>query len=182
MVGHSKQSRSSRKVLMPEINCHHCNKLFCKKPSQIGLYKLNFCSKPCYLDYNSKKSSLTEEKCAGCNALIFRTNSQRKKSLSGLFFCTKACGNKFKIASKLKKWRVLSPKNHRSRKEEIFKAANYTCQKCGYNKDKRMLDLHHHDGNHSNNNWSNLRCVCVWWHTKHHRSVEQIDLPVIIGA
>lgn len=38
-----------------------------------------------------------------------------------------------------------------------------------------MFDVHHADGNHSNNKWMNLRCICSWCHGKHHRKVELIE-------
>ena len=60
-----------------------------------------------------------------------------------------------------------------------MKAANYTCQNCGYDKDRRMLDLHHLDENHRNNEWSNLRCLCVWCHVGHHRGCLVLDVSKI---
>ena len=70
--------------------------------------------------------------------------------------------------------------SHQKRQNILYEKARNTCQKCGYNEDKRMLDIHHYDHNHQNNKCNNLRVLCVWCHMKCHRLKEEYILPVII--
>lgn len=142
-------------------------------------YSVHFCNKKCHLDFiriNIKNES--KENCAYCKASILRTRVQKQRSRSGLFFCSRTCGNRYKAANH-GRWNIENPKNHRGRSKKILEKANNACQKCGYDDDPRMLDIHHHDEDHSNNSWDNLRCACVWCHVKHHRKVEKLDLPVL---
>jgi hypothetical protein len=159
------------------IKCKNCNKDIIKPLFQIKRYKYGFCNKECQLEYISNSSTATIEKCSNCQIDIKRTKNQKRNSKTGIYFCGNKCKNTF-IAQKLrwKKRNDNNPESCRKRKFKIFEDANYTCQNvnCGYNEDARMLDLHHVDGNHQNNNWLNLKCICVWCHNLHHRGVEKL--------
>jgi len=168
-----------KNIKNPNTICTNCSRKIYKKPSHLSNNYIHFCNRKCMNEYNKSRSSATLETCAECTKNIFRTNSQRRKSLSGIFFCSKLCGNKYKSKRKMTKWPINNPKNHRSRKKIILERSGFSCQKCGYKEDSRMLDIHHHDGDHSNNDWNNLRCVCSWCHVKHHRGVEKLDLPIL---
>lgn len=162
------------------VKCENCDSDVKKRLSHTKRYKHFFCNKKCQTLFLKRSGSATEEKCSNCNCDIKRTNNQKRNSKTGLYFCGNQCKNKY-IATN-RRWKG-SPRKHRCRKEELFNKANYICQKCGYNEDKRMLDVHHFDENHQNNEWSNLRCVCVWCHNMHHRGVENIgNLPILIDT
>ena len=156
-------------MIYKEFNCHYCGKKVGKKVTPGGTH--HYCNRKCYQSQVKKESTFTEEKCSKCDKIILRNNHQKRSSKTGLFFCSNLCKNVY-IARKLR-WSK-NPYSHRGRVKEIFRQANYSCQKCGYNKDKRMLDIHHHDEDHHNNAWDNLRCVCSWCHMQHHRGVQKI--------
>ena len=40
--------------------------------------------------------------------------------------------------------------------------------------------IHHKDGDHDNNEWVNLRVVCVRCHSEHHRLGIELDVPILI--
>jgi len=67
----------------------------------------------------------------------------------------------------VKKIQTYSP-NHEDIAREYKKAANYTCQSCGVHCafDPSLLNLHHKDGDPSNNDHNNLRIFCVDCHSK----------------
>jgi len=154
-----------------KVTCDQCKKEFERTERKIRIYKTHFCSRKCHTDYVKQHSTYTEEKCSHCGESVFRNNGQKKNSKTGIYFCGKLCQNRY-LAKKSKLH--INPFSHQRRKKRVLEKANYTCQKCGYNKDKKMLDIHHADKNHHNNAWDNLRCICSWCHTKHHRNVEEI--------
>lgn len=45
------------------------------------------------------------------------------------------------------------------------------CVKCSYDKDERMLDVHHIDGQRGNSDMNNLEVLCVWCHALGTRDV-----------
>ena len=52
-----------------------------------------------------------------------------------------------------------------------FRFHGKKCMKCGYDKDERMLDAHHADGDRKNGRKENLQVLCVWCHALKTRSV-----------
>lgn len=85
------------------------------------------------------------------------------------------------IWQKKKRWRKDNVYSYKSRRKILLERCKSTCQKCNYNKDGKMLDVHHYDHNHKNNRYSNLRILCVWCHAKHHRLKKDYILPQIIS-
>lgn len=159
------------------VKCDFCGKKVEKKTKNIQRYKTHFCDKKCQLKFISASSTATEEECHNCGKKITRTNNQKRSSKTGLYFCGNLCKNRY-VARNLR-WGD-NPDDHRGRRERILSAAKCKCQKCNYSEDARMLEIHHNDQNHHNNRWDNLRCLCSWCHTKHHREVEIIDnLPAL---
>lgn len=51
--------------------------------------------------------------------------------------------------------------------EEIKKSENFKCKVCGF-QDEFFLEIHHLDGNHSNNKRNNLIPCCTLCHRQHH--------------
>lgn len=158
-----------------KTKCDFCGKEIEKSIRYFNQCKKHFCNRDCMGKFISSQKSVTIEKCNHCGKEIKRTRNQRRNSKTGLYFCNNICKNIY-IAQK-SRWHK-NPYDHRGRINRVYEAANFSCQKCGYNEDKRMLDIHHNDGDNHNNEWENLRCICTWCHTKHHRKVEIIkDLP-----
>lgn len=154
--------------------CSQCGCGLNKKKCHLTRYKNFFCNRKCHAEFN-RKDHINNGNCDNCKCNIIINNKKRRNSKTGLFFCGNQCKNEY--IAKNKRWSV-STDCHRKRRPKIIKAANSSCQNCGYNKNVKMLDIHHNDGNHQNNDWDNLRCVCSWCHQKHHRKVEKLnDLP-----
>lgn len=49
----------------------------------------------------------------------------------------------------------------------VLKSSSFTCQHCGF-QSKKYQEVHHIDDNHTNNDLSNLSCVCPLCHSCHH--------------
>jgi hypothetical protein len=57
--------------------------------------------------------------------------------------------------------------NYREAKEFLLKEFN-ACERCGWDKDTRILELHHKDCDRKNNHRSNLALLCPNCHTLEH--------------
>lgn len=65
-------------------------------------------------------------------------------------------------------------RNHRIKtkefriKEKILEIFNNSCNKCGWNKENEILQIHHKDRNQKNNLIENLELLCPTCHHYHH--------------
>lgn len=100
-------------------------------------------------------------KCAYCGKEIYRSNSQLKKSKSGFYYCSRECGNRHK--NELIMEDNKNPCNYRL---SAFKTYPHKCMVCGWDEDERILEVHHIDENHSNNEINNLSILCPTCHRK----------------
>lgn len=167
---------------MPEPNCkcHRCEVDFYKKPNRIKKSSRHFCSRDCSNQTQREEIGTHQEfECDECGKKVIRTRNQRRRSKTGLCFCSNVCKNKH-VARNLR-WGD-NPHSHRSRRPKLLEAANNSCQKCGYNEFPELLDIHHNDRDHQNNDWKNLRVVCVRCHLEHHRLGKELDVPVLISG
>ena len=153
--------------MKPNCVCDHCGKEIYKTKNSLENCKKHFCNASCYNSYLKKNSTVLITNCSLCNKRVERSSHQQSSSKTGLFFCGNLCKNRF-IAKK-RRWLKDDVYSHRKRRNILCDKIKNTCQKCGYNEDKKMLDVHHYDSNHKNNKCENLRVLCSWCHTKHHR-------------
>ena len=58
-------------------------------------------------------------------------------------------------------------------RQDAFQKLPNICARCAYSRDFRMIDVHHRDGNHNNNELANLEILCVWCHR-----LETSNVPV----
>ena len=165
--------------LEPNCECLLCGKPVHKKPSQLKKYKFFFCDKECQKQYKINKANRIELECAFCGKTIYKRRRQMKNGMTGNYFCDVLCKNRY--LAKNRRWRNGwedgNPQSHQGRKKVIIKLAANKCQACGFNEDVKLLDVHHYDKNYHNNAWSNLRCLCVMCHAKHHRCDVDFDIP-----
>lgn len=164
--------------MVPNTECSNCNKNIYKSPYSLSHHKIFFCDKVCQKQYQRKNSKRIIVDCNYCGNSLIKNSSQQRSSKTGLYFCNNLCKNKY--LAKNKRWQKDEVNSHHQRKNILYEKVNNTCQKCGYDEDKRMLDIHHYDQNHQNNKWDNLRVLCVWCHIKCHRLKENYILPIII--
>ena len=62
--------------------------------------------------------------------------------------------------------------SRRARRRPHLKYRGDQCVRCGLqHEDKRVFDVHHKDGNHSNNSPDNLETVCPTCHRLHHLGI-----------
>ncbi len=158
---------------MQKVQCAHCGNDVWKKPSHLKRYKISFCDRKCRFDHERAKRP--KVKCSACSKEIVLDGRRKRNSKTGMYFCDNKCKNPF--IARYKRWSE-NPDQHRKRRPKVIKDADGKCQHCGYCDDERMLDVHHRNGNHKDNLWKNLICLCVWCHVGYHRGVIQLDLSV----
>ena len=162
----------------PNSSCSFCSKDIFKTERNLKKYKLHFCNRLCHQLYLKKNSKNIIVKCNYCNKKLIKNTTAQRNSRTGLFFCDNLCKNRF--LAKRRSWTNDNSFHHKQRKYILYKKADNQCQNCNYDKDARMLDIHHYDNDHNNNDVGNLRILCVWCHNLCHRTGVIFNIPAII--
>ena len=104
-------------------------------------------------------------KCATCGKEVWKTKSELARSKTGNVYCSRSCANS--MNNTLFKSGVNHPSykgnNYRNIALNLYK---HKCAVCGYDEDTRILEVHHIDENHNNNNPENLCLLCPNCHRK----------------
>lgn len=153
------------KRLLGELCCKHCDRLFWCPVDRISRRK--FCS--CKCAQEAQRATRIEIECDQCSRSFYRVPSHvERKSKSGLRFCSRHCKEE---AQSLEGGNVaaLQPKHYgngirAAYRRRVLRRRPNRCVRCGYRQDPKMLDVHHIDGDRTNNKPNNLEIVCVWCH------------------
>lgn len=160
-----------------DVKCSYCGKEYILSR---GLYnkrikrnknKEIYCSKEC-----SQKARITRIKktCANCGKLVERPPFKLKQSISGNVFCSHSCSSIYNNS--------LREKNSINTYRRVaFENYKHECAICGWNKDERILEVHHIDENRKNNKLDNLIILCPICHrylTLHLKSLDELQLLV----
>lgn len=149
---------------MKKVICSVCHKEY-----EIELKRYNqkikentafYCSENC----RSHKGSILCF-CANCGKEVWRTKSQYARSKTGNIYCSRSCSTSknntlFKTGEN---HFAYQGKNYR---QTAFDLYEHKCIVCGYNEDVRILEVHHKDENHENNDPNNLCILCPNCHKK----------------
>lgn len=158
--------RENRYRVFVKINCAYCGKEFLREKRWAIKNKNNFC---CVKHSNLAKQTRENVNCAHCGKEFWMAPARKRKSKSGLFFCSKSCKAKEqRFEGKISQHIKVAPRDF------ILKKYNYSCANCGYNEYKELLEVHHIDRNRNNNKVENFICLCVMCHTAIHRNVKGI--------
>ena len=101
--------------------------------------------------------------CAYCGKEIERLPNEIKKNKSGLFYCSRECGNRHKNQLRAESGEWDSSQNYRLK---AFEQLSHYCAVCGWKEDERILEVHHKDEDRSNNSIDNLCILCPTCHRK----------------
>lgn len=94
--------------------------------------------------------------CAYCGKVFERLKS---KITSDLVYCSKECGNRHKNEQ-------VKQKDSSAYRRNAFEKYPHKCAICGFAEDEDLLEVHHIDENHNNNELSNLIILCPICHKK----------------
>ena len=150
--------KKHKRVLI-KTKCENCGQVFYKRKH----IKTKFCSKNC--QYANQRITLICDN-PFCNKTFIRTKSDLVRSKSGLYFCSRECKD---YAQRLESGvEEIHPSHYGNGaynyRVKAFRELPNKCNFCGYSEMKKMLDVHHKDGNRSNNVIDNLEILCVWCH------------------
>lgn len=141
----------------PNTACVVCHKRIYKRPSEIEKnHSRVFCSIACYSISNRK-----EKPCVVCGTLI-QAHFNKKT-------CSRRCSNIHRtgIKYKLSGPRKDKVETYKALKLRLLAQRGRQCERCGYTKFE-ILQVHHKDRNHSNNELSNLELICPNCHYEEH--------------
>ena len=139
-----------------KLICTNCGKEFIRKNSSIRKGN-QFCTHKCSTDYRKNKIILN---CNFCGKEFKRKPSKVGK----LNFCSTKCySDAHRIENGIIKPSHYSDGKHVYR-QIAFRNHGKKCSHCGYSEFEEGLDVHHIDGDRSNNNIDNLLVLCGTHH------------------
>ena len=178
---------SKKKIRIEQYNknpklCKHCN-----KPIPYEKRVNNFCSQSCSTTYNNlrrkKSPELTEilknKVCKYCGKPIIKRPSETYNKALKRSYCSLDCKIKHAQQLYIEKWKSgevdgtesanVQDINNRLR-EYLLEKAHYKCEICGWHgvnptTGKTPLQVHHIDGDSTNNTESNLQVLCPNCHS-----------------
>lgn len=149
----------------------------CGKPLSYEQRNNKFCSNSCSASYNNRKREITYRKnieyatCLNCGKTI-----KVKRSCVGKY-CNNACQQEHLHKQYIERWKQgiedgMSGEYSLSKhiKRYMLDKAGNKCEICGWNQvnpytNKIPLEIHHIDGDYTNNKESNLKVLCPNCHS-----------------
>lgn len=175
-----KQGKKRKAV---KVICDYCGKEFLKPERFVKNSNQNFCSKKCAHDASKKQIELI---CDYCGKIFISKPSRLKLSKSGLHFCCRKCKDEAqKIISGIKELQLphygttkyvdYTPQNIYQR--ICFTYHPHKCCICG---EEKIVAVHHYDGNHFNNEPSNLVPLCPTHHCYIHSRFKNLIIDKVM--
>lgn len=154
---------------MPIVKCRICTKDFYVKPNHQKLGWGKYCSRKCQAksQFNGKFVH-----CFICNKEVYRSLDKLNHSKSGKYFCTRTCQTNWRNSIYIEERSANWKNGKRSYRKMLFRRDLIKkCVLCDI-KDKRLIVVHHKDSDRSNNDISNLSCLCLNCHFLVHHDEE----------
>jgi len=157
-----------------KINCLNCNAEIYIENKEIKRGNGKFCSRQCSATYNAKQRPTLEPNviCALCHQEFHISESKKKNSKSGLYFC---CRTHKDVAQQIGGIKEIMPSHYNVASENTYRRIAFAvkqkiCERCGYDKHVAGIIVHHRDRNRNNNDISNLEVLCCICHAIEHHT------------
>lgn len=157
------QDRIYKYKLNPKI-CKHCG-----KPIPYEKRKNNFCNQSCSASYNNRvRIKKPKNKCLYCGKELKGSNTK---------YCNNRCQNEYQYIQYIQRWKEGKETGLKGRynlsnyiKRYLLEKANYHCEQCGWGEINSTLghsplEIHHIDGDYTNNKEENLIVLCPNCHS-----------------
>ncbi len=154
---------NGKRRLAVKKKCAYCNQDFLVR--KVWADTAKYCSRKCMGLAQRKKIKLT---CAYCGHSFERPESKLSNSRSGLYFC---CREHKDLAQRINGIKQIQPFHYGGGADYRNLAFRYLpnkCNRCGYNANPKILQVHHIDHDRSNNNIGNLEILCPNCHCEEH--------------
>lgn len=166
-----------------EVICANCEQVFYKDIRRINESQKNgwklYCCKEC-----AHQGRLTKIKvsCAYCGKELEVQPHIIKNSKSGNVFCSKSCACSFnntlyRSGENNPNWIDGQYYGNSVYTKLAYRTYKHECAICGCS-DEDMLQVHHIDQDHSNNDVDNLIILCANDHLKLHRNGQEITQEI----
>ena len=162
----------------------------------------HYCSKECYRanPIATQEKTGREIACDYCGSIVYRSGSQLKRSKSGNHFCSKQCSQKYLSNMIMSNHNTVCDNCDKTfrKSPSCISSTNFCCRECWkeyikstgpayYRKIKKkvcdtcgfipynkcQLDIHHVDGDKTNNIADNLQTVCANCHRLIHYLIRE---------
>jgi hypothetical protein len=161
-----------------KVSCGQCQKEIYRPKNR--LKNKNYCSVDCSRLSRRKRVKLI---CSFCHIDFERAINKAAMTIKGYYFCSRICKDS---AQRVGGILAIQPTNYkdgvRSYRSRALRIYGEICKSCRYNKDVRMLDVDHIDGNRKNSKIENLMVLCVWCHAYKTRLGSLPKIVFLVGS
>jgi 5-methylcytosine-specific restriction endonuclease McrA len=151
-------------------NCLNCHAEFFARPTDVRRGHGKYCSISCSTSHiNRSRKSIPEPnvECAHCDKPFYLNRSKQKNSKSGLFFC---CREHKDLSQRIGGIEAIQPNHYGSGYRALALAMlPQKCNRCAYEQHPEILQVHHRDHDHHNNDLENLEILCPNCHVIEHK-------------
>lgn len=150
-----------------KCECDYCGVEFWKYTKFLKNGTKDYCSKDCFHKSTRKRVLLD---CSWCSKKYEVTPSKLKNSKHGYHFCSRECKDK---AQRVGGITEIQPSHYGDGRQNyrnvaIRELGLNECNRCGYKKEPKILQVHHKDRDRTNNDLSNLEILCPNCHVLEH--------------
>lgn len=159
--------------------------LFCGAPLPYEKRHNKFCNQSCAASFNNSrrdrvpesKKLLSEKTCKQCGRIINKSPAGTYKKALKKTFCSIECYLEFCKTNYINKWKAGEVSGttsyneiHEKVREYMLEKAGYKCERCGWGEvhpvtGKVPVQVHHKDGDCTNNREENLEVLCPNCHS-----------------
>ena len=150
--------------------CEKCGESFLERANKVRAKK--YCSVKCRTAAAVHRVGVD---CAACGIPFTVTLSRLASSKSGLLFCSRTCKDRTQriggIEEVLPSHYGTGKRNsdvYRRIYKEAYRVDQLKCERCGYCEFECGVDIHHIDGDETNNEACNLKALCSPCHRALH--------------
>lgn len=149
-----------------KINCSYCGKEYEREKKYHNRAMNNNLPEYCSTRCRSFAMGTQILPCSNCGKEVKVQAARLKNSIHGNIFCSKSCAASFNNSNY--RCGEKNP-NHKGTYRGSYRLAAFAnqehkCAICGWDKDERVLQVHHIDEDRSNNDLTNLIILCPTCH------------------